>query len=637
MRVSRALVVVAVLVATVPAGWRVWAQPMAGEEGAEGGEARLVALNFADNIDVRVLAKWMSEVTGEVFVYDEAFNGTVSLETPKELPESSLMPLFESVLKLRGYTMVRRADVIMIVSTAKAPALDPSMVFPDGESRSEPGTFVNRLVSLRYADPQAVSEAIEPFLSDPNSVLVLRDRNMLAISDDADNVQRALEIVAHLDQKAARPKVVLVALTHARATEVASQLELAFAKGQKGEAGGAALPIFKPDQRTTSVLVITTENELRAIEAIVATLDTETVEPERLIRIYRLRNTKAESVLTTVGDIIQGGGPTTGAAGPSQTGAGGAPGQDRPGIQVVADQDSNSLIVAATKADHEWIGKLLEDLDQRRPQVLIEAWIVVVNESGAQDLGIEFAATESGGTSTETGTAFGLTGTDEVTGVRGLRLPRDPGLTVGVMNPGDVIAVLHALEQEHKGRILSRPRLLANDNQEATFQSVTEQPYVSTNAITASTSTTSFGGFEEAGTILTITPTIYEDEYLFLDILLVVSSFIGEAPAPESPPPRQENRIETGVTVPNGSTIIIGGIVRAAEVATVDKVPLLGDIPLLGLLFRRKTTSTVKNTLYAFILPQILSAKDFSDLKDISAQSEDAASTMERPEQNAFR
>jgi len=307
MRVLRAWAVVAVLAATVSAGWGVSAQPAAEEQqGAEGGGARLVALNFADNIDMRVLAKWMSEVTGQVFAYDEAFQGTVSLETPKELPESSLMPLFESVLKLKGYTMVHRGDLVMIVKSTQAPALDPSMVFPDGKSRTEAGTFVNRLVSLRYADPVAVSEAIKPFLSGPNSVLVMRDRKMLVISDDADNVKRALEIVAHLDQQAAHPKVVLMPLTHARATEVASQLELAFAKSRKGEAGGAALPIFKPDQRTNSVLVISTENELRAIEAIVKTLDIETVEPERLIRIYPLRNTKAELVLGTVGEIIQG-------------------------------------------------------------------------------------------------------------------------------------------------------------------------------------------------------------------------------------------------------------------------------------------------------------------------------------------
>jgi len=617
MKASHALSTVAVVMVI---GISVLYQPAAGQNGYQEGETRLVALNFADSIDLQVLAKWISEVTGRAFVYDETFQGAVSLQTPEELPESALMPLFESVLKLKGYAMVPRGDLVLIVKNAVAPALDTSMVFPSEELRGQPGAFINQIVALRYADPQSVAAAIRPFLSAPNSVLVIDEQNKLAISDYTDNVVRALEIVAHLDQKAARPQVVLMPLDHARATEVASQLDIAFAKEQRAQAGPAALPIFKADQRTNSVLVVTTENDLPAIDRIVKTLDVEAAEPERPMQIHRLRNTKAESMLATIGELIQGVSLPTEAGQP-----------ERAEIQVVADQASNSLIVAATKADHEWIGKLISDLDERRPQVLLEAWIVVVNERGAEDLGVELSAKRSGGT------FFGITEFDRITGTRLLPQRPGPGVTAAIVKPDDVAGILRALEQEQKAMILSRPRLLANDNEEATFHSVTEEPFVTISAITASTSTTSFGGFEKAGTMLTITPTIYDEGYLFLDISLTVSSFIGPPPAPETPPPREENKIETGVTVPNQATIVIGGIMRSDDVESVDKVPLLGDIPLLGLLFRRTITSTVQNTIYAFIRPHILWAEDFSDLKDLSAESEEALERLQWTDENGRR
>jgi general secretion pathway protein D len=169
---------------------------------------------------------------------------------------------------------------------------------------------------------------------------------------------------------------------------------------------------------------------------------------------------------------------------------------------------------------------------------------------------------------------------------------------------------------------MSRPRLLANANQEATFQSVNQEPFVTVSAITTTTSTTAFGGFEQAGTELTITPTILEGDFVYLDVRLVVSNFTGTAPAAQVPPPRDENKVETSVTVPDRSTIVIGGIIRTEERETVSKVPILGDIPLLGLLFRSTSSDTEDSVLYAFIRPQIFRAPDFSDVREASARAE---------------
>ncbi len=584
----------------------------------------MVALNFADSVDVRVLARLVSEVTGETFAYDEDFSGTVMLETPREIPESALMPVFESVLKLKGYTLVRRQGLVMIVQNAAATALDTGIVLPAREVTAEGTEFVTRIASLRHAEAETVRAAIEPFLSSGSSARVLPGQQEVAISDYAENVQRALEIIAHLDRPQARPRVSLIGLEHARAKDLAAQLELAFRKDK----GSAELPLFAADQRTNSLVVVAREADVAAIRELTGTLDVEAVAPELPIRVYRLMNTKAETVLPMLEELLRGIAEVGRRSEPAEAGQGFGEGPANGlAIKIVGDTQNNALLVAAAPDEHEWLADVVRELDQRRAQVLLEAWLVSLNDRAARELGVELEARGSrAGTDVRAGSFFGLSAFDEDTGERGVPVPNAEGGTVAVLRPGELTAILNALERSETGRIVSRPRVLANANEEATFRNVRSEPFVTISAITASTSTTSFGGYETAGTELTITPTILEGDYVYLDVFLSVSNFTGQAPSEQVPPPRDENSIKTGVAVPDEAAIVIGGIVQTQELETITKVPLLGDIPLLGLLFRSKRNSTTQNTLYAFIRPRIFRADDFSDLVEASAEAEAAAS-----------
>jgi len=587
----------------------VFAPPLRAASGGDG-EVPMIALNFADTVDVRVLAKWVSEVTGQTFAYDDSFQGTVMLEAPKEIPESSLMPLFESILKLKGFALVERGDLVMIVKNTAAPALDTGVVLPQQQPLAEGTDFVNQIVEIKHADANAVASALAPFLSGPQAVRVMPDQNKLSISDYAENVRRALEIVALLDRRQMAPRVVVTGLKFARAADVVKQLDTAFQKARAAKGPGAGLPLFGADKRTNSVVIVAREEDLSGIDNIIGMLDVEAYEPERPVRIYRLQNAKAESMMPILQELLEA--LRQPPPGQDDAGQAASPGEKENArdIRIVGDLENNALVVAATRDDHEWFADLVDELDQRRPQVLIEAWLVVVNERGARELGVELEARgHSGGSDLRAGTFFGLT---------------------AILSPSDVTAVLTALESRDNGRIISRPRLLANANEEATFKSIREEPTTTISAITSSTSTTSFGGFEAAGTELTITPTILEGDYVYLDIALTVSNFVGTAPSEEVPPPRESNEIVTGVAVPNLATIVIGGIVRTEDVVGIKKVPILGDIPLLGLLFRSKTKSTASNTLYAFIRPQIFRAADFSDLKAASAPAEKKAQEIEK-------
>ncbi len=602
----------------------------AGRPAAGGGAAPsgvpMISLNFADTVDVRVLAKWVSEVTGQTFAYDDSFQGTVMLEAPKEIPQSSLMPLFESILKLKGFALVRRADLTMIVKSAAAPALDTGVVLPNQQTDASGTDFINQIVTLQHADPTTVAAAVTPFLSNPSAVRVLADQNKLSISDYAENVRRALEIIGHLDQQQARPQVVLLPLKFARAADVVTQLDAAFNKSKAATGPGAGLPIFNADARTNAVVVVTTPEDLSAVRTMLDTLDVQADQPARPVRIYRLQNTQAEKIMPILDELLKGiqeraaaeQTGTAGSAGVQESGSAGAE-QQGEDIQIVGDTDNNALVVVATQDNQQWVSDLITQLDQRRPQVLLEVWLVVLTESGTRELGVELEARgRSGGGTVSAGSFFGLSDFDTTTGVRTLPVPPDSGATIAILNPGDLTAILHALETHDNGRIISRPRLLANANEEATFESAHEEPTTTINAITASTSTTTFGEYQKAGTTLTIKPTVLAGDYVYLDIDLELSSFSGTSTDSAVPPPRDTNNIKTGVSVPDQSTIVIGGIARDEDSVSVSKVPILGDIPLLGLLFRSKKTTTTHNTLYAFIRPRIFRAPDFSDLKAAS-------------------
>ncbi len=588
----------------------------------------MIALNFADTVDVRVLAKWVSQVTGQTFAYDDSFQGTVMLEAPDKIPESSLMPLFESILKLKGFTLVRRPDVTMIVKSAAAPALGTGVIFPNQQTSAGGTDFINQIVTLEHADPTTVAAAITPFLSSSNAVRVLAGQNKLSISDYAENVRRALDIIRHLDQQQARPQVVLLPLKFARAADVIKQLDTAFSKSKAAKGPDAGLPIFNADSRTNSIVVVTRQEDLSAIRDLLKTLDVEAYAPERPVHIYRLKNTQADKIMPILDELLKGiqekaaGQQSTagvaGAAGVQQSGSTGTEEKGKD-IQVVADTENNALVVVATKDDQQWISDLITQLDQRRPQVLLEVWLVVLTETGTRELGVELQARGHSGSNTlSAGSFFGLSDIDTATGNRVLPSPPDSGATIAILSPGDLSAILHALETHDNGRIISRPRLLANANEEATFKSIHEEPTTTINAITASTSTTSFGQYLAAGTTLTIKPTVLAGDYVYLDIALNLSSFSGSPASSEVPPPRDTNDITTGVSVPDEATIVIGGIARDEDTINVSKVPILGDIPLLGALFRNKRTTTTHNTLYAFIRPRIFRAPDFSDLKAAS-------------------
>lgn len=285
-------------------------------------------------------------------------------------------------------------------------------------------------------------------------------------------------------------------------------------------------------------------------------------------------------------------------------------------VAVIADPDNNQVIVRAPIKQQDDLAKLIDRLDRRRPQVFLQALIVSVTDTenftlafesqiNAGQFGVNTGSVLSG---VPTGNSFG----DQRSVGTGLG-----GLTAAVIMSNQIPIIINANQTNTDVRVLSTPQLLVNDNQESEIVALSEQPFQEVTPQNGGV-VSSFGGFAEAGTTLRVTPSISDGGFLRLDYFVELSNFTATTGTDGSPPPRDRNTVQGTATIPSDATIVIGGITVDNVRDTVIKVPFLGDIPLIGELFKNTSKINTKSKLYVFLTPRIMTDPNFVDLKLMS-------------------
>lgn len=394
------------------------------------------------------------------------------------------------------------------------------------------------------------------------------------------------------------------------------------------------------DSLSGSLVIATSERQHLEIADLLARLDQAPAETRRPMRTYEVRNRSAQEVLgllrqllhaptddlasgmidagglppTTTGFAVESFGASAGLPGVDREGRGFASPADTNGLALTADDATNTIIAIGEPRQLERIESLLPTLDRRQAQVELEVLILSLTEGDTLDLGaeIEYLTTQQS-TDFRLASLFGLS-----SGSNANRTASGIGGTALILDPGDFAVVLRALQTLSKGRSLSMPRLLAGNNRPATINSVLQQPFTSTNA-SDTVATTSFGGTQDAGTNVTITPTIAAGDHVVLEYRISISAFVGESSSPNLPPARQQNSLSGSVTVPDGHTVAIGGLRLASEAKARSQVPLLAQVPVLGEAFKNRSNSASDSRFYVFIRPNVLRHRSFEDLKRLSA------------------
>lgn len=281
--------------------------------------------------------------------------------------------------------------------------------------------------------------------------------------------------------------------------------------------------------------------------------------------------------------------------------------------QVTADLHSNTLIVVGGPAAQQVYAELIEAIDKPRPQVLIEAKIVVLDTTDNFSLGVEVSGGDRTGARRLLGfSSFGLSTVNAVSG--SLALIPGTGFNGTLVDPEVADVVLKAFSEHRRAKVISAPRLLVNDNATGLLTSVTEVPFTSVNA-SQTVSTTSFAGFAEAGTTVQVTPHISDDKQLKLEYAITLNEFQGAATATGIPPPRQTNEIQSIVTIPDGHTLIVGGLNRTSYSDDFDGIPFLESVPIIRRLSSSESEGLRKTSLFIFLKPVILRDDKFRDLK----------------------
>lgn len=393
----------------------------------------------------------------------------------------------------------------------------------------------------------------------------------------------------------------------------------------------------------------------RAIATLLESEDKPLPETQRPLRVYHPRHRKAAEVLATLTQLLGEGvrlttvqstpftSPTSKISeppGPNRPPAPASPVQvppvppaqvpraseappartlvrvEGPDYVLTEDEHTNAILAIGTREFHAQLETLLEQLDHRRPQVLIEMKLVAVTMSDTRDLGLELEHLDLGdGWDYLLFSSFGLSQIDPTSGARTL-IP-GPGANGVLLNPDEVPVILKALATHGLGHVMSTPKLLVADNAHGTLRNVDEAPFTSVNA-SDTVATTSFGGFESAGTTLSVTPHISQGDHLNLEFELTFSNFSGGSASVTVPPPRTTNSFSSTVEVPDGYTVITGGLTVDNFTDSTSEVPLLGRIPILGKAFQSNTRKKNKTRIYAFITPTILREDRFEDLKLLS-------------------
>jgi len=287
-------------------------------------------------------------------------------------------------------------------------------------------------------------------------------------------------------------------------------------------------------------------------------------------------------------------------------------------VSVIADPDNNQVIVRAPIKQQDDLSKLISRLDRRKAQVFLQAMIVSVSDTENFTLAFE-SQINAGQFGLNTGNTLSGVPTGGVFGDPRAVSPGLGGLTAAVIMTNQIPIIINANQTNSDIRILSTPQLLVNDNQESEIVSLSEQPYSEVSqANTGGSNLVGFGGFAEAGTTLRVTPSISDGGFLRLEYFVELSNFTAASGTDGSPPPRDRNTVRGTATIPSDATIVIGGITVENVRDTVIKVPLLGNIPLVGELFKNTTKINTKSKIYVFLTPRIMTDPNFLDLKLMS-------------------
>ncbi|MEM8622208.1 MAG: type II secretion system secretin GspD [Pseudomonadota bacterium] len=561
----------------------------------------------------------LGDTLGLTFVVAPGVEGNISVQTSRPIGERELFEIFETALSLYGYAIAQKNGTYVISQDAIG---TERFRIGGRDSPAVSGVFV---LPLRFVSATQMTQLLQPVLNDRLSVQADVDRNLLFVSGSRQDVTAIFDAVNLFDVDSMRGKSIgRYSLISADPVEVATELSIIFDNGPGGPLEGVI--DFVPNESLSSILVITTNPRyLSQAQGFIRSYDRDSARSRRIARVYPLRNRSAVDLAEVLSEMLSvgavgtaeagapaGEGTTDGAAAGGEVVDAGAGSQDQ--ARVVADDTSNAVIVYANALEQQSIAKLIRELDDVADQVLIEATIAEVTLNDQLDFGVRYFF-ESGN--------FDISFNPlEVLGSG----PVFPGFNA-LFDDGNAIIALNALATLTDVNIVSSPSLMVLDNREAQLNVGDEVPIATrTSVSTDDPDAPIVSEIEQrdTGVILNIKPRVSATGRVILNIRQEVSNVIATDTSGIESPTIQERIVETTVAVDEGQSVVLGGLIRETRSVTRDKVPFLGDIPLLGVAFRSTSDQDRRTELLIVIRPRVI--RNSSEAAEVAREYRDALS-----------
>ena len=582
-----------------------------------------------DNADIYGVIRIIADTLGLNYIIDPGIKGSVNIYTSGNLRRSDLLPLLETLLKINGATMVKVGNFYQIVPAPSA--IRQPLTIQQSLQPALDDQIVIQVIRMKFVSAAEMAKILTPYLSEGASIATHENGNILLISERRSNLRKLLELMDIFDSKVFEgDRVRLLPVKNNLVRDLISDLRNVFAGYGLSDTGGAIR--FLPLERMNSILVITGNPEIFAeVERWIARLDQPMANAGLRNYVYKVKNTKAsdlQSVLQSLyGAIQRPGAATTNTPLQQQQPVPPPPASPFPGatattdvissvaignVRIIADVITNSLIIQATPQEWAEIERTVQQLDVLPRQVLIDARIYEVTLSDSLELSLS-AILQKQGTLKDTTTTASFVGS----GGGPPSLAAQTFAFVGRAH--ELVAFLNASENRSRVRTLSAPSVLVKDNMIADFTVGADIPIPTSSAVAAGVQSngnsvfTQTISFRSVGVIMRVKPQINEGGTITLDVSQEVSQASANTTSTISAPSIGKSSVNSTIVVQDNDTIAIGGFIRENKELDRSRLPLLGRIPGVGVLFGNTTNSSSRTELIVLITPHVIRTREEAD------------------------
>ncbi|KYG64881.1 type II secretion system protein GspD [Bdellovibrio bacteriovorus] len=598
------------------------------------------------NVEIADLIKAIGELTGKNFIIDPGVRGKITIVAPSKITVAEAYKAFLSSLAINGFTVVPMGSFLKVKSARNAQR-DNIETF-SGAYYPNADQMITRIIHLKHISAAQVNRDLRILPSKDGEMNIYEPTNSIIISDWGANIDRVMKIISQLDVPGFEEQLEVIPVKYAKSKDLSDLVDKIVNKGSKPQGGApgtftAGVPRFSrssgassqqgasffmaiPDDRTNSIIVVGNKSGIVRIKKLISQLDFKIrAEDTGGVYVYYVKNGDAEKIAQTLQGVTKDATPkpATGGSLLSPIGAGGqmqAPQEIFGGdVKITADKSTNTLVITASKQDYEVVLNLLNKIDIQQDQVYVEAIIMEMSATDGNTWGVGYYKYSDSGYG-----KVGFNGGIKIeemlspTGGNGAVIGFGEGKMVEVTDPltktklsiPNLVGFINFLKTTKKANILSTPQILTLNNQEGEIE-------VGDKVVTGSQTTTPTNGtpittptFEDATIKLTLKPFISPATNLIRMEIKQQVSQLSTASSPkafqDSTQPIAKRSIKTTINVNNGDTAILGGLMKENDIESITKVPLLGDIPIIGWLFKSRTIAKEKTNMVVFLTPKIV-------------------------------